>query len=207
LDQASQAPRVLRVIVLLVTDRAPSLYFVPPVDWLDVSRRSPDPDYEGREQRTRARHQDWQGLVGTTRAIRLTTATPRDCSPGQSDRPGLLGTRLDQRAADRVLDTARAERVARLIADARLRAAGSKWRPDVRTAPRCSRRRTSRYRPVGSTPSSVPSSRTVMPGRNRTSSRTCSSRRPGRALRRDPRAPLFGAADTFAFAGARLAAA
>src|SRR3954471_9441567 len=64
--------------------------------------------------------------------------------------------------------------------------AGSRLRPVLRTSPRCSRRPTTRYRPVGSTLIALPASATVMPGRSRISARSCSSRRPG-AVRRRPR--------------------
>src|SRR4051812_23475770 len=63
---------------------------------------------------------------------------------------------------------------------------GSRLRPFFRTSPRCSRRPTTRYRPVGSTLIALPASATVIPGRSRISASSCSSRRPG-ALRRRPR--------------------
>src|SRR3954452_1211607 len=55
----------------------------------------------------------------------------------------------------------------------------SRLRPVLRTSPRCSRRPTTRYRPVGSTLIALPASATVMPGRSRMRASNCSSRLPG----------------------------
>jgi energy-coupling factor transporter ATP-binding protein EcfA2 len=55
-------------------------------------------------------------------------------------------------------------------------AAGSRARPRLRSSPRPSRRCTTRYRPVGSTPSALPASATVTPGRSRTRASSCCSR-------------------------------
>jgi hypothetical protein len=75
----------------------------------------------------------------------------------------------------------------------------SRLRPVLRSWPLCSRRWTTRYKLVGSTPSSAPASRTVMPGRARTSSTSCSLRAPDRALLAD-RVGAF-ALDPFAVDG------
>src|SRR3954451_12026176 len=56
---------------------------------------------------------------------------------------------------------------------------GSRLRPVFRTSPRCSRRPTTRYRPVGSTLIAFPASATVIPGRSRMRASNCSSRLPG----------------------------